>query len=93
MNIEKLIQNNATIVDVRTSQEFSGGNVSGSLNIPLQEIQNRILELKCLKAPVLLCCASGNRSGIAAQYLNNQGIECINAGSWLDVNYYQSLSV
>jgi len=93
MNVEKLIMDKATIVDVRTSQEFSGGHVSGSINIPLQEIQNRLDEFKCLKKPILLCCASGNRSGIASQFLNNQGIECVNAGSWLDVNHHQSLSV
>ncbi len=93
MNIEKLIKENPSIVDVRTRLEFSGGHVAGSLNIPLQEIQYRIEEFKTLKAPVLLCCASGNRSGIAAQFLSNQGIECINAGSWTDVNYYQSLNV
>ncbi|MCR9182256.1 MAG: rhodanese-like domain-containing protein [Flavobacteriaceae bacterium] len=93
MNIEKFIKENASIVDVRTSQEFKGGHVSGSINIPLQEIQNRVHEFKSLKTPVILCCASGNRSGIASQFLNNQGIECVNAGSWLDVNYYQSLSV
>jgi phage shock protein E len=92
MNIQKLIKENATIVDVRTYEEFSGGHISGSLNIPLQEIQNRVDEFKTLKTPVLLCCASGNRSGIAAQFLNNQGVECINAGSWLDINYYQSLN-
>lgn len=92
MNIEKLIQDNATIVDVRTSQEFSGGHVSGSINIPLQEIQNRVQEFKCLKAPILVCCATGNRSGIAEQFLKSNGIECANAGSWLDVNYYQSLT-
>lgn len=92
MNIEKLIQDNATIVDVRTSQEFSGGHVSGSINIPLQEIQNRVQEFKCLKDPILVCCATGNRSGIAEQFLKSHGINCANAGSWLDVNYYQSLT-
>tara|TARA_R110000850_G_scaffold277086_1_gene422331 strand:+ start:57898 stop:58179 length:282 start_codon:yes stop_codon:yes gene_type:complete len=93
MNIEKLIRDDAPIVDVRTNQEFSGGHVSGSINIPLQELQNRVDEFKTLKTPVLLCCASGNRSGIAAQFLSSQGFECINAGSWMDVNYYQSLNV
>lgn len=93
MNIEKFIKEGASIVDVRTSQEFSGGHVSGSINIPLQEIQNRVDEFKTLKTPVLLCCASGNRSGIAAQFLSTQGVECVNVGSWMDVNYYQSLNV
>lgn len=93
MNIEKLLKEQATIVDVRTYQEFNGGHVAGSINIPLQEIQHRINEFKCMQKPILLCCVSGNRSGIAAQFLNKNGIESVNAGSWLDVNYYQSLNV
>jgi len=91
MNVEKIILNNeGTIVDVRTPEEFRGGHVAGSINIPLQEVPNRIDELKSLKAPLVLCCASGGRSGQATNYLSNLGIECCNAGSWLDVNYYQS---
>ena len=91
MNIEKIIkEKKGTIVDVRTPSEFMGGNVAGSINIPLQEIPQRIEELKNLKAPLVLCCASGGRSGHAHNYLAQQGIECCNGGSWLDVNYYQS---
>ncbi len=91
MNIEELIrENKATIVDVRTPGEFSGGHVAGSINIPLQEIQTRLAELKAMSAPLILCCASGGRSGQATNFLSQQGIECYNGGSWLDVNYYQS---
>jgi phage shock protein E len=94
MSIEKIIkEKQGTIVDVRTPSEFMGGNVEGSINIPLQEIQQRIVELKNLKQPLVLCCASGGRSGQATQYLIQQGIECCNGGSWLDVNYYQSQTV
>lgn len=89
MNTEKIIiEKQESIVDVRTPGEFSSGNVAGSINIPLQEIQQRIEELKKLKQPLVLCCASGNRSGQAQTYLTQQGIECYNGGSWLDVNYY-----
>jgi len=70
--------------------EFSGENAEGSINIPLQELDKRIEELKYLKKPLVLCCASGGRSGQATQYLKQKGIECFNAGSWLDVNYYQT---
>lgn len=93
MNVEKIIkENQGTIVDVRTPNEFTGGNVAGSINIPLQEIASRIEELKNLKQPLVLCCASGGRSGQATQFLMQQGVQCLNAGSWLDVNYYQSLT-
>jgi rhodanese-related sulfurtransferase len=91
MNIEKIIkEKKCTIVDVRTPAEFIGGNVAGSINIPLQEIQQRIDELKSLKQPLILCCASGNRSGQATHFLSQLGIECCNGGSWLDVNYVHS---
>ena len=93
MNLENLIkENKGTIVDVRSYGEFMGGNVLGSINIPLDEIMQRIEELKILKAPLILCCASGNRSGQAQHFLSQHGIECYNGGSWLDVNYYKSNS-
>lgn len=76
-----------TIVDVRTPGEFMGGHVAGSINIPLQEIHVRLDEIKQLPQPLILCCASGNRSGQAAMFLKAQGIACENGGSWMDVNY------
>jgi rhodanese-related sulfurtransferase len=91
MNFEKLIkENQGTVVDVRSNAEFQGGHVEGSINIPLQELSGRMDELKALKQPLILCCASGNRSGMATQILSQTGIECGNGGSWLDVAYYKN---
>lgn len=89
MDIKKIVEEKqGTIVDVRTPGEFMGGNVVGSINIPLQEIPIRIEELKNMQMPLVLCCASGGRSGQAHGFLSQQGIECLNGGSWLDVNCY-----
>ncbi len=86
--IEELIKTKkATIVDVRSHGEFMGGHVAGSINIPLQEIPHRLDEFKNMQN-ILLCCASGNRSGQAAYFLKQNGIACENAGSWMDVNCY-----
>ena len=94
MSIEQIIkEKKGTIVDVRTPAEYSGGSVAGSVNLPLQEIQNRLGEIKNLKTPLVLCCASGARSGMATQFLSSLGIECYNGGSWLNVNSYQSKSL
>jgi len=78
---------NATVVDVRTPAEFMGGNVAGSINIPIYEIQERLDELKNMPQPILLCCASGSRSAQATIILKSYGIDCTNGGSWLDVNF------
>jgi len=94
MELEKAINEKAgTIVDVRTREEFMGGNVNESVNIPLQEIQQRLSEIKSLKTPLVICCASGRRSAVAANFLSSQGIECVDGGSWLNVNYYKSKAV
>ncbi len=92
--MENLIkEKQGTIIDVRTPAEFMGGNVTGSINIPLQELNHRLDEIKKFNLPLILCCASGNRSGIALQVLKNQGVECVNGGSWLDVNNIYSQSI
>ncbi|HSP40245.1 MAG TPA: rhodanese-like domain-containing protein [Gillisia sp.] len=94
MDIKEIIKNKlGTVVDVRTPAEFMGGSVYGAVNIPLNEIPLRMDELKELKLPLILCCASGNRSGQAANYLSRQGIDCLNGGSWTEVNYLTSQEV
>lgn len=85
--IAVLKSENKKIIDVRTPVEFMGGHVAGSVNIPLQEISNRIEELKSISEKIVFCCASGNRSGQATQFLGDLDIDCINGGPWTQVNY------
>lgn len=86
--IEELVKTGqAKIVDVRTPGEFMGGHVAGSINIPLNEVPHRMDEFRKMKN-IVLCCASGGRSGQATAFLRQNGISCENGGSWLDVNCY-----
>jgi phage shock protein E len=86
MNFQELVKTKqCTVVDVRSLEEFQGGHVSDSVNIPLQDIPNHLETLKNVKKPLILCCASGNRSGQAQRFLMAQGLECFNGGSWMDV--------
>ena len=72
----------AKIVDVRTSLEFADGHVAGSINIPLDQFQARMAEIDPGQ-PVILCCASGGRSGMAKQMLEQAGhTRAHNAGPW-----------
>ena len=81
------MQNKQTIIDVRSYGEFMGGHVAGSINIPLQDLPQHLDEIKSMPQPIILCCASGNRSGQAMMFLRDQGINCENGGSWLSVNF------
>ena len=87
MTIQDLIQQGAKIIDVRTAEEFKGGNVPNSINIPLNEVPQRIDDFEDIDDPIILCCLSGGRSGQATGFLQSQGIECYNGGGWMDVNY------
>ncbi|WP_222165820.1 rhodanese-like domain-containing protein [Edaphocola aurantiacus] len=79
-----------TIVDVRTVEEYREGHAAGSINIPLHELTGRLDEIKAMEQPLLLCCAKGIRSGQAAAYLHQLGIDCANGGSWQAVQDYIS---
>lgn len=93
MTLENIIkEKQGTIIDVRTHEEFSGGHVVDSINIPMADIAHRMAEIQNLKEPLILCCASGNRSEQAQHFLSQKGIECYNGGSWLEVNFFQSFS-
>ncbi len=92
MTAQELIEaGKGTIVDVRSYLEFSGGHIAGSTNIPLDQLNNKLEELRDMKGPLILVCASGNRSGMAEKFLKGCDIDCVNGGTWLSVNYFVSL--
>lgn len=88
-DLTKIItQQKVKIVDVRTPMEFSGGSVAGAVNIPLNEIPQRLEEFRQTGSPVIVCCASGMRSSQAESYLRKHGLDNVyDGGSWYDVNY------
>lgn len=80
--VPSLLNQGGQIVDVRTVDEFVTANKKGSINIPLETLKNRVNELDKTK-PIILCCASGSRSGVAKMSLKSQGFENVhNAGTW-----------
>lgn len=80
--LPELRRNGATLVDVRSAAEFAGGNAPGSINIPLQDLAKRLGEIP-KSSPVVVCCASGTRSGMAKMILVKNGYENVhNVGTW-----------
>ena len=68
-----LVANGALLLDVRSPPEFSSGHISGAVNIPLADLAGRLAELGPKTRPVVLYCASGARSGVAARMLKRSG--------------------
>jgi phage shock protein E len=84
-NYKQIMEQGALILDVRTAQEFAGGSIPGSTNIPLGELENRVTEVTKLGKPVITCCASGIRSASALTILKKNGVTCYNGGGYSDL--------
>lgn len=76
-----LKERGAQIIDVRTQDEFRAGNNPQTLNIPLDALKKQMNKIR-KTVPVVVCCASGSRSGMAMRILKSQGLEVYNAGKW-----------
>ncbi len=65
------------MLDVRTMREYINGHIPDAINIPLDELRERLDELDKSK-PVYVNCQSGLRSYIACRILSQQGFDCYN---------------
>jgi rhodanese-related sulfurtransferase len=80
--LPELRKNGALFIDVRSASEFASGNAPGTVNIPLPELGTRLGEIP-KSSPVVLCCASGTRSGMAKLLLKKNGYQNVhNVGTW-----------
>jgi len=80
--LNELKRRNALVLDVRTRAEYADGHVAGSLNIPLNELQEHLGELDRTR-PILTCCASGARSAQAKRILESANFPMVyNVGPW-----------
>jgi rhodanese-related sulfurtransferase len=69
------------ILDVRTPPELSGkhGQIEGVINIPVQELEERIDELNKYKNKnIAVICRSGNRSAKGTKILKAHGFKAKN---------------
>ena len=74
---ERVNAKNATLIDVRTPEEFAKGTAEGAINIPLEEIGARWQELRG-KENVVLFCRRGIRAGKAQDILKKHNITAVN---------------
>lgn len=86
VDFAELIVNGATVIDVRSPQEFRGGHPKGAVNIPLDQIGSKMKKIQSMRQPIIVCCASGMRSGRAKGMIESNGIEVYNAGGWRNLS-------
>jgi rhodanese-related sulfurtransferase len=64
----------ATVVDVRTPHEREEGAIAGSIFVPLSQLEQRLAEIPHDR-PLIVHCAAGYRSSIAASVLKREGFD------------------
>ena len=86
--IKEYLEKEAIILDVRTQEEWDEGHIENSKHIVLNLIPLEIEQIKSWQKPIVAVCRSGGRSGQAAQFLAQNGVEVINGGPWQNVAQY-----
>jgi NADPH-dependent 2,4-dienoyl-CoA reductase/sulfur reductase-like enzyme/rhodanese-related sulfurtransferase len=67
------------VLDVRTSQEFSAGNIPGAVNISVDDLRSRLDELP-RDREIAVCCQVGQRGYLATRILRQRGFSASNIG-------------
>jgi phage shock protein E len=80
--ISAKLQAGATVLDVRTQAEFRGGAYRGAINVPLGELSSKLGRIP-KDRPVVVYCASGTRSAMAARILRKAGYADVSNGGGL----------
>lgn len=81
--MELMKNNQVTILDVRSQEEFNLGHILGAVNIPIDELPNRYNEVPTDKLIVTYCGKGGGRSERAAKLLTEKGKNAF----WLEGGY------
>ena len=80
----------AILLDVRTEGKYQNGHIPGTVNIPLDELRNRLSELDREKI-LYVNCQSGLRSYLACRILSQNGFSCKNlAGGYRFYEYVKT---
>ena len=76
--VNSLINDKVTVIDLRTEKEFENGKIGSSLNIDFQkrEFINNLNKLDKEK-PYIIYCMSGNRSSKASHVMKSLGFKMI----------------
>jgi rhodanese-related sulfurtransferase len=64
---------------VRTAQEFDGGHIPGAVNVPLDDLRSRLVEIP-RDGQIAVYCQVGQRGYLATRILRQAGFEAVNVG-------------
>ena len=87
--LDKIVEeNNYTIVDVRTKEEYETGHIKDAINIPVDNIVENANKLEKGKT-IIVYCKSGKRSATAATTLKGLGFKVYDLGAYESITKFE----
>ncbi|WOO88173.1 FAD-dependent oxidoreductase [Mollicutes bacterium LVI A0039] len=84
-----LVRTKAQLIDIRSPKVFNREHIAGAINIPMEEIRERLSEINS-DIPVYVYCHSGQRSYNITMMLQSKGFDAYNvAGSHVFTSHYE----
>ena len=84
--IKEALKRGATVIDIRTANEFDQGKVRDSTNIPIDRISINLQRIRQMRTPIIICSNFDSENEKAISYLKANGVkEIYNGGSWTRV--------
>ncbi|MCA0990292.1 CoA-disulfide reductase [Pseudalkalibacillus hwajinpoensis] len=75
--IDAIVENGGTLIDVRSPREFKNGFIKGAINLPVDELRSKLHELP-QDETIYVHCQVGLRGYIATRILRENGFEAVN---------------
>lgn len=89
-NCWQLIERGASVIDVRSPEEFAQGHLPQATNVPLARLDHWLRNQKDKQQAFVLYCGAGIRAQKGCDILKANGFACaINGGSLKDLLCYQ----
>jgi rhodanese-related sulfurtransferase len=74
--VQRINREKAVVLDVSEADEFAAGHVGGSKNVPLAQLEEKLLStVKNKSLPLILVCATGSRANRALAVVKKLGYE------------------
>jgi rhodanese-related sulfurtransferase len=67
------------LIDVRTPDEFANGTIPGAINVPVDELRSRLVEIQT-GSKIAAFCQVGQRGYLATRVLLQAGFPAANIG-------------
>ena len=79
IDVEYVLEQKPYLLDVRTAEEFNAGHLPEAINIPVDELRDRLGELPS-NAQIAVYCQVGQRGYLATRILRQRGFNAVNIG-------------